>query len=187
MPPGNHMWNRFSLVVLSSGKSAVMRGLQAASTDPFEMPKIRLPAKRLQKFQANMVRSIPTRCPTKAKPTMRPMPIRSQNGPPKSIASVKPHRAAPSTWPSCSWLRWNCTAQAAPAPPRMAKLIAVTMRATWLPRKSRLALIMASGLEAECLEVGDARGDVADGVGGLVLDEEVLHSRLLALLDDRRP
>ena len=109
-----------------------MSGLHAASTEPFAMPKSSVPPKRLQKSHAKIVSRMPATCPTSAIQTMRPMPIASQSGPPKIIASVKPQKAVLLIQPACSLVRPNSAVQLDMAPPRMAKLMAVTIKARQL-------------------------------------------------------
>src|SRR5438067_4939816 len=72
----------------------------------------------------------------------RPIPRKSQRGPPIRIDSAVPQKAPPAIHPSCVPVSPNWTLQSLMIPPRMANARAVTIKATQDPLNKRPAAIV---------------------------------------------
>jgi hypothetical protein len=119
----------------------VIRGLQAASTLPLAIPTKRVEINKDQKPVAKIVSKIPVTWQIKAMAIIRPIPIISTRGPPKTIARVKPQKAVPTIQPTWVCVSPNSETQISTNEPLVAKANAVTISAIQLALNRRVFLI----------------------------------------------
>jgi len=142
MPPGNHTWNRLSMVVWLFLYIFDTSGLQAASTVPLPNPMKKLESKSVIKSPAKIVIKMPRVCVAKASQTIRLGPNSLYSHPPTMVAIGKPKMAIWLIYPSWVSVKPNCVANSAKIPARIAKANAVVTSAKQLAINNLEALML---------------------------------------------
>jgi hypothetical protein len=142
MPPGNHIWNLFSIlfiVVLPEYMSAIM-GLQAASVHPLPKPIKSVEISKVVKPPAYIVIMMPIAWATNATLIIFAGPKVWYTKPPIIIEIGNPRNHMELINPSCSADRPKLSPSWGRIPARIEKVKAVVMSAKQLPLNKALLL-----------------------------------------------